>query len=729
MVLFSEIMFTFAMSIIKNTIMKTFNLIVRHLLGGVSLLAAGLMLCWPATAQAEVLLPEWMSSNMVLQQRSTIHLTATAKKGATVKITASWDNQTTQVKADKKTGVFAFDLNVPAAGGPFTLTFDDGEKTELTNVMAGEVWFCSGQSNMEMPVQGWGKVNNYEEEVANANHPLIRLFQVKHATAHLPQKALPQGHTLGWAVCSPEMVAEFSAAAYFFAREVSQKLGIAVGVVNSSWGGTPAESWVSNEALSHVTGFEEQMKNMAATGYDELKLRQLYNSDRAAWQKRMWGTDEGLIDGDLNNTRWTAADFDDSDWKTMKQPVHWRDVKELANFDGVIWYRRVVDVPAGLAGKNLKLNLGQVDDQDITFWNGERVGSNTAWNAVRSYNVPGRLVKAGRNVITVRLYDSSGDGGFINEEKDMNVQGEGQTLTLAGDWRYRMGMDSNSAKVQEAGLEPKQPNDSWYPCNLYNAMVSPFLTMPVRGFLWYQGCSNVGRAIQYESLFETLILDWQSRFNKNSEVAAYPKPAPKENSRRRAFRQPESKALPFYFVQIANYRWEKDLQPESEWAAIREAQRKALQLDGVGMAVNIDIGMAMDIHPKNKQEVGRRLALLALNRTYGKDEPCAAPDFYQMRVEAPRAILSFRPTWGSDNLAANADIKGFTIAGPDHKWYVAKAHIEGEGFMQRVIVEAPEVPCPVAVRYAWADNPPCNLVTASGLPVGPFRTDDWPDFK
>jgi sialate O-acetylesterase len=289
-------------------------------------------------------------------------------------------------------------------------------------------------------------------------------------------------------------------------------------------------------------------------------------------------------------------------------------------------------------------------------------------------------------------------------------------------------MSAAEVKAHSGGVEPKKPNDSWYPANLFNAMVAPFLDMPIRGFLWYQGCSNVGRAIQYESLFETLIHDWQARFNRNAEVAAYPKPAPAQNDRRR-FLQQDSKALPFYFVQIANYRWRKDLQPESEWAAIREAQRKALQLDGVGMAVNIEIGEAMDIHPKNKQEVGRRLALLAMNRTYGIDVSCAAPEFYGMRVQDGRALLTFRPVAGSESLEPNADVKGFSIAGPDHVWHVAKARVEGERWMQRVVVESPEVPHPVAVRYAWADNPECDLRTTAGLPVGPFRTDDWPDFR
>lgn len=679
-------------------------------------------------AQAEVKLPGWMSSNMVLQQRTTIHLTATAKKGATVKITTSWDQQTQKIQADKQTGAFAFDLKVPDAGGPYTLTFDDGRKRVLENVMAGEVWFCSGQSNMEMPVKGWGKVKNWEQEVAAANHPLVRLFQVEKTVAHQPQTTVPIGHTKGWAVCTPAMVEEFSACAYFFAREVSQKLGIAVGVVNSSWGGTPAESWVSHEKLSGVTGFEEHQKRVFETGFDEEKIQQLYLAERAEWMKEIFGDDRGLKDGDLTQAPWAQGDFDDSKWQKMSQPIHWNQTPELKEFDGIVWLRRVIDIPAPLAVKDLKLELGPIDDEDCTYWNGTLVGTTTGWNISRHYTIPAHLLKPGRNILAVRIYDTSGDGGFCGDAKDFYLKSDDTTIPLTGDWSWQESMSAAEVKAHSRGVEPKKPNDSWYPANLFNAMVAPFLDMPIRGFLWYQGCSNVGRAIQYESLFETLIHDWQARFNRNAEVAAYPKPAPAQNDRRRFFQQ-DSKALPFYFVQIANYRWRKDLQPESEWAAIREAQRKALQLDGVGMAVNIDIGEAMDIHPKNKQEVGRRLALLAMNRTYGIDVSCAAPEFYGMRVQDGRALLTFRPVAGSESLEPNADVKGFSIAGPDHVWHVAKARVEGERWMQRVVVESPEVPHPVAVRYAWADNPECDLRTTAGLPVGPFRTDDWPDFQ
>ena len=674
--------------------------------------------------QAEVTLPGWMTSNMVLQQQTVMHLKATAKKGATVKITASWDNQTVKIKADKQTGNFQFDLNVPKAGGPYTLTFDDGKKLVLDNVMSGEVWFCSGQSNMEMPLHSnWASVRNWQQEVNDANHPLVRLFQVEKTVAHTPQTKVPYGHTKGWVVSSPEMAEKFSATAYFFAREVSQKLGIAVGVVNSSWGGTPAESWVSHEQLRHVTGFEEFLKKIGDTGFDEAKIDKVYQEENAAWQQRVFGLDKGLMEGNTQRPLWAAADLSESDWQTMEQPVRWS-TNELARWDGIVWFRRVVDVPAEWAGRDVKLCLGEVDDQDVTYWNGERVGATNSWSNKRQYNIPGRLVKAGRNVVTVRVFDTGGEGGFLGKAEDMQVQNGLSSLSLSGAWRYKKSLSKSD--IPDNDPQPKRPNDSWFPCNLYNAMVAPFLDMPIRGFLWYQGCSNVGRATQYESLFQTLILDWQERFNKNAEVAAYPKPAPQQDGRRRGFfQQQDSKTLPFYFVQLANYLARKDVQPNSGWAFLRESQRKALQLDGVGMMVNIDIGEANDIHPKNKQEVGRRLALLALNRTYGKEEPCAAPEFYQMRVQDGKAVLTFRPTWGSDMLAQNDDIKGFIVAGPDHKWHVAKARVEGERWMMRVIVECPEVPYPIAVRYAWADNPETNLVTQSGLPVGPFRTDDW----
>ena len=633
-------------------------------------------------AKAEVKLPGWMTSNMVLQQQTTVHLTATAKKGATVKITTSWDGQTVRVKADKLTGAFATDLRVPEAGGPFTLTFDDGKRTVLDNVMAGEVWFCSGQSNMEMPVKGWGRVKDFEQEVAKANHPLIRLFQTKEVTALTPQTEVPYGHTGGWAVCSPEMVEEFSATAYFFARTLSEKLGVAVGVVNSSWGGTPAETWTSHEALKHVVGFEDLLAKIEATGFDKDKIQALYEQEHNEWQSMFLSKDKGLAGSDIRQPKLT----DETDgWQTMRLPAYWES-QGMAGFDGVVWFRREVDIPAELAGKDLALNFGMIDDEDKTYWNGEMIAEGYGFNQPRHYTVPGRLVKAGRNVILVRVTDTGGEGGMAGKPEEMNING---TIALDGEWQCRVGLD-----LRELPQQPANPSTSWWPSACYNAMVAPFLGMPIRGTIWYQGCANVGRAEQYESLFQTLIHDWKSRFGEH----------------------------PFYFVQLANYLDRRDVQPGSEWAALRDAQRSALQIGGTGMMVNIDLGEAHDIHPKNKQEVGRRLARLALARTYGQAEAGCAPEFQQMSVIGNKAFLAFALPQGAEPLAKNADVKGFTIAGPDHRWHVAQAQTLTD---HSVVVCSPEVAVPVAVRYGWADNPECTLATPEGFHVSPFRTDDW----
>lgn len=631
------------------------------------------------SVSAEVRLPGWMTSNMVLQQQTTLHLKATAKPKAKVKVTASWNREIMEARADKE-GNFTIDLIVPKAGGPYTLTFDDGRKTILENVMSGEVWFCSGQSNMEMPVKGWGRVKNYEQEVANANHPLIRLFQVKQVTALTPQTDVPYGHTNGWAVCSPQMVEEFSSTAYFFARTITEKLGIAVGVVNSSWGGTPAETWTSHEALKHVTGFEEQLARIEEMGPD--KVQSVYEETLADWQQQFLTKDQGLTDSDVRQPKWNT---EVQGWRSMQLPSHWEN-QGLSGFDGVVWYRRTVDIPANLAGKDLQLRLAMIDDEDKTYWNGEMVAEGWGYNQQRHYTVPGRLVKSGRNTILIRVTDTGGEGGINGKAEDMSINGR---ISLAGEWQYRVGMNLN-----ELPQRPVSPTSSWWPSACYNAMVAPFLGMPIRGTIWYQGCANVGRAEQYESLFQTLIHDWKARFGEH----------------------------PFYFVQLANYLDRHDVQPDSEWAALRDAQRSALQMAGTGMMVNIDLGEAHDIHPKNKQEVGRRLARLALNRTYGQPEPGCAPEYQQMTVVGSKVFLTFALPQGAEPLAENQDIKGFTIAGPDHKWHVATARTLTS---HSVEVSSPEVDKPIAVRYGWADNPECTLATPEGFHVSPFRTDNW----
>jgi len=630
----------------------------------------------PLAAVGRVVLPTFYSDNMILQQNSTVTVKGEATAGAAVVVTPSWASSSIQAKADAA-GTFTATFATPAAGGPYTLTFDDGDPVTFQNVLIGEVWLCSGQSNMEMPIAGWGRVKDYEKEIAAADYPCIRLFQVERRQAFQPTDGVTAMGG-GWLVCAPENVPEFSATAYFFARRLWRELKVPVGVINSSWGGTPAESWTAAEWLADVPGYEQQMADLAAVGYTDKGVRALYDRDRAVWETAVASADKGR--------EMMAATSDAPTYVQLPKMFE----AYLGNFDGVVWFTRTIDVPADWAGHDLTLTLGAIDDEDITYFNDVKVGSTANWSVKRSYVIPGKLVRAGANTITVRACDNSGDGGFSGQPADMCLALDAQhTLSLAGQWRYAVSM-----KNADLPPVPVTPGSSAYPSNLYNAMIWPFRDFPIQGVIWYQGCANVGRSGQYEPLFQALIRNWRA-----------------------LFRRPD---MPFYFVQIANYLPHLDLQPESEWASIREAQARVQRLPNVGMACIIDIGEAADIHPKNKQEVGSRLAALALHRTYGRVKtPCSAPVYEGYTIEGPSVRIRFAMPSGSEPFLPGKDLPGFSIQGSDGTWHVARAYTDG----QTVVVSSPAVAAPVAVRYGWADNPTCTLHTRSGFPVAPFRTD------
>ena len=634
-----------------------------------------LALLLPSLLSAKVVLPTFYSDNMILQQQSSVTVTGTAS-GTEVTVSPSWATTPVKAAVDGE-GVWTATFSTPKAGGPYTLTFDDGEPVTFSNVLIGEVWLCSGQSNMEMPIAGWGRVKDYEKEIAAADYPSIRLYQVERKQAFSPEDGVTAMGG-GWLVCAPENVPEFSACAYFFARRLWKELKVPVGVINSSWGGTPAESWVSAPWLADVPGYEQQMADLAAVGYTDKGVRALYDHDRAVWEQQIAGADKGEAI--------LAATNDNPTYVNLPCTLE----SFLGNFDGVVWYTRTVDVPAAWAGHDLTLTLGAIDDEDITYWNGKKVGSTANWSVNRSYTIPASMVKAGKNTVTLRVYDTSGTGGFTGTADQMALTyTKEQSINLAGKWRYAVSCDA-----ADLPTVPVTPGSSAYPTNLYNAMIYPFRDFPIQGVIWYQGCSNVGRAGQYEPLFQSLICNWRELFGRPD--------------------------MPFYFVQIANYLNHLDLQPESSWAAIREAQARALRLPNVGMACIIDIGEAGDIHPKNKQEVGSRLAALALNRTYGQTKTiCSAPMYEGYTIEGSQVRVRFSMPTGSEPFVADKNLSGFSIQDADGNWKVAEARTDG----QTVVVSHPEVAAPVAVRYGWADNPNCTLHTRSGLPVAPFRTD------
>ena len=640
---------------------------------------------WGCTGvlQAKVVLPSVFTDNMVLQQKTDITFYGDATKNKQLTVKTGWNGKEYHTEADGQ-GKWSLKIPTPAAGGPYEITFSDGKKLQLKNVMIGEVWFCSGQSNMEMPVAGWGKVMNYEQEIAEAAYPAIRLFQVKKNTSLAPLKEVES--TLGgWQECSSATVPEFSALAYFYARALWKELNVPIGVIDCTWGGTPAEAWTNHETLRQVMGFREEMDKLERLGFDPNRMEQAYSEERAHWQSLFTEKDKGMENGKLC---WTAPSLSEEDWQTISLPGYWEG-KGLKDFDGIIWFRRSLEIPAEWAGKPLTLRLGMIDDEDITYFNGVEIARGAGYMTPRTYTIPAKLVKAGKAVLAVRVSDFGGEGGIHGKAEELYVEADGKRISLAGDWKYRIGLSLKG--FPPAPVSPIQ--SSSYPTVLFNAMVKPWTAFPIKGVIWYQGEANVGRSEQYGDLFPALITDWRRQWRSN---------------------------FPFYFVQLANFMESKKIQPNSEWAALREAQTKALKLDQVGMAVTIDIGLADDIHPKNKQEVGRRLALVALVGSYGKNVSGSAPVFRNYRIKGDKMELDFGQKQDGFKIK-DTTLKGFTIAGPDRVFYPAEAMVQNG----KIIVSSPKVSVPLAARYGWADNPDCNLYGENGLPVAPFRTDCW----
>lgn len=641
-------------------------------------------------AFAKVALPALFSDNMVLQQQAAVPLWGKAQPHARVSVLPSWSSQPSAAVADAG-GSWKVTLATPAAGGPHTLTISDGKgKLTLRNVMTGEVWLCSGQSNMEMPLAGWGRVNDYEQEIARAHYPNIRLLQVQQQASVQPQADVKvQGG--GWQVCSPATVAEFSATAYFFGRSLHQNLSnVPVGLINASWGGTVAEAWTSAQSLECMPDFVEALAAMKGKTNDALHAE--FRSSHERWLRQLALADGGLRDGAL---LWADPHLDDSRWSDITLPGLWEE-KGLENLDGVVWLRYTLDLPAAWAGKDLELSLAAIDDDDITCFNGVQVGATVGYNLPRRYRVSGKLVKPGKNVIAVRVMDTGGGGGLHGQAADLHLKlaaaKKEQPISLAQAWKYKVAVDLRSLPPR-----PQSPDNPNRPSVLFNAMLHPLAPFTIKGAIWYQGEANAGRAQQYRELLPLLIRDWRRQWGSE---------------------------FPFYFVQLASFLGTPSEPPLSTWAALREAQLGALNVSNTGMAVAIDIGEMRDIHPKNKQEVGARLALLARANTYGQQIACSGPLFSAYRIENDKIRIAFAHADGGLKAKDGGALRGFAIAGPDHTFHEAEVAVEGS----ELVVRSPKVAFPVAVRYAWADCPSnANLCNAAGLPASPFRTDSYVD--
>jgi sialate O-acetylesterase len=635
-------------------------------------------ICLSLPSFANVRLPKLVGDNMVLQRDAPLPIWGWADSGETVTIT--FQGKKYSAKPGNK-GKWMVTLPAMKAGGPHTMTIAGKNTITVKNILIGDVWLASGQSNMEWPLSQ--TVNNYQQEIANANYPQIRMIDVKNTIAFSPQTEF---ESEGWKITSPENAGKFSAVGYFFARDLHQRYKVPVGIIMSEWGGTPSEAWTSAQALKPFPEYQATLTEMEKNGIGIQQQMQDYQAKLKEWRNSVSGADRSLASA----TKWFSPDFAPSDWPVMTLPGLWED-NALADYDGIVWFRKEVMLPAAEAGKELTLHLAAIDDADSTWFNGVYVGATDGYNIPRKYTIPGNLVKAGKNVITVRIVDTGGGGGIYGESKDLQlVSGEKIVASLADKWQYQTAQD-----ISKKPLSPKVVFNANSPSVLYNGMIAPLVPYAIKGAIWYQGESNAGRAYQYRTLFPAMIKDWRAQWKQD---------------------------FPFLFVQLANYMKPSEQPADSEWAELREAQSMTLSLPNTGMAVIIDVGEEKDIHPRNKQDVGKRLALAAQKVAYNENSVYSGPTYKSMKVEGNKIILTFDNA-GGGLVAKGGNLKEFAIAGPDKKFVWANAIIQGN----TVVVSSDNVSNPVAVRYAWANNPDkANLYNKEGLPASPFRTDDWP---
>lgn len=624
-------------------------------------------------SMADVTLPRIFSSNMVLQQGTEIPVWGWASPGERVTVTLGKATVTGRTGRD---GKWRVKLPVFGYGGPYTMTISGRNKITYENVMIGEVWIASGQSNMEWPLS---QSNNALEEIAGASFPDIRLFQVPRTVSQLPQEDISSGE---WKACTPETAAGFSAVAYFFGRDLHKKLNVPVGLIQSAWGGTVAETWISPETIENDPDFSEPLKKLRSMDMDAYEQEQL---DRL---KQMFGGEIPGEDRGFKNGEpvWSAIDLEDGDWKSLVVPKYWEE-QGYAQIDGIGWYRKEILLTEEQSNSNVTIHLGKVDDSDITWINGIEIGKTEGlYDKDRIYTVEAKHLRPGKNMLVVRVNDTGGNGGIWGDPKDQFLAIGSEKVDISGDWKFRI----SKATVSSVNIGPNS-----YPTLLYNSMISPLVPYAIKGAIWYQGESNAGRAKQYQRIFPALITDWRKHWNQGD--------------------------FPFLFVSLANYMQAKEIPGESGWAELREAQTMTLSLPNTGMALAIDIGEANDIHPRNKQDVGLRLSLNALKIAYGQEVVHSGPMYQSVDFRNGRAVVTFDHTGnGLEARDRYGYVKGFTLAGNDGRFYWAKAMIINE---KQVEVWSDQVPQPAAVRYGWADNPDdVNLYNREGLPANPFRS-------
>lgn len=637
-------------------------------------LVVGCFVLFMNAAPCQVRLPRLVRDSMILQRDAKVNIWGWARSGEKVSISFAGKKYKTKTGAD---GKWMIVLSPIKAGGPYTMNIDATNHISIKDILAGDVWICSGQSNMVHQM----KLHNvlYQEEITKANYPEIRHFWVPNTTnMQAPQTDLPDGF---WKSANPNDVNDFSAVAYFFAKTLYEKYHVPIGLVNASWGGVPIEAMMSEDALKEFPNIFTTIQKNKDTGYVNSLSRRSFIAGRPARQE-----DKGLT----ASISWYNPSYVPKGWRTINIPGYWED-QGIKDLDGTVWYRKEIDVPASMTTIPSKVFLGRIVDADVLYINGKQVGSTSYMYPQRRYSLPAGTLKPGKNLFVIRVTNNAGKGGFVPDKPYQLIAGK-DTIDLKGYWQYKVGQVFTPQRGFAGGGGIAAQNQ---PTALYNSMIAPLVNYTIKGFIWYQGETNAGRADEYAKLQPSMIADWRSKWH-----------------------QPEA---PFLYVQLPNFMEMNYAPAESQWAAFREAQLKSLSVPNTAMAVAIDLGEWNDIHPDRKKEVGERLALAAEKVAYGdKDVVYSGPLYQSSKIDGNKITLTFS-NMGS-GLITNDDEEPaeFAIAGSDKKFVWAKAKIEGNN----VVVWNDDIATPMYVRYAWSDNPVnSNLYNKEGLPASPFRTD------
>ncbi len=629
-------------------------------------------------AKAQVRLPQLISDGMVLQRdvKTTVWGWASPREKVTVKF-----NHGAYKAMANANGRWSVKFAAIKAGGPYTMDISASNHIIIHNILIGDVWFCSGQSNMVLPMERVKE--KYPEDVANAEYPQIRNFFISTLSdIGKVHDDLPPGK---WRESNPKTVLDFGAASYFFAKALYNKYHIPIGIINSSVGGTPIQAWISEEGMKNLTQYADRLTVLKDTAF----LNNILRKD--AERKKLDDKPSKLTDKGLTGPKkWFDTTYVAEGWHKFWLPGYWAD-QGVRGLNGVVWFRKEINVPASMTGKPAKLFMGRIVDADETYVNATLVGNITYQYPPRRYNIAPGLLKPGRNIIVIRVTNTMGKGGFVPDKNYYLTAGD-ENIDLRGDWQYKVGEVFPTKTGADNYAFFSAQNE---PTGLYNAMVAPAINYAIKGILWYQGEANTLRPTEYQQLLPALITDWRNKWHEGE--------------------------IPFIYAQLPGFMEVSYSPEESKWAQLRDAQLKALSVPNTAMAVTIDAGEWNDVHPLDKKDVGDRLALGAEKIAYGDTALVASGPLYQSaKTEGNKIEITFTSTGGGLVAKGSGDLSQFAIADQTGKYVWANAIIKDN----KVIVWSDEIEHPLYVRYAWADNPEgANLYNKKGLPGSPFTTD------